>query len=376
MSEQSRHFKLGLFVIVGVGLLVAGVVVLGAGVLFTEYVRIETATMESVQGLDVGGAVKFKGVTVGKIAKIEMASWRHSNPDPEKQRQVRRYVVIEMDIRRDALRFDSTKELSNTIKSEVAHGLRVKQAMAGITGPAYLEAVFVDPDTTETVLPPWPTENLYIPSVPSTISQIVTSIEDILMKFRQVDIDQTVGHVNKLLADADKAINDLQAATLREKAVALVDEVRESNRRVKALLDDPRVDKTIQDLSEAVASGKEVIAAPEIKAFLADLPKISGRMRTTMERLDETAHDPKIRQTLDGLGEAANAAGPAAADLRRLLRKVDAMLSAQSQDLESIVTNLRRVLENGAALAEDAKNNPSRALFGSPPPRVKVGGEK
>ena len=73
MSLKANYFKLGLFVI---GAVVAGAVVLvviGSGRWFQPKLTIETYFNESVQGLDVGSPVKFRGVTVGNVADITIA---------------------------------------------------------------------------------------------------------------------------------------------------------------------------------------------------------------------------------------------------------------------------------------------------------------
>jgi len=77
-----------------------------------------------------------------------------------------------------------------------------------------------------------------------------------------------------------------------------------------------------------------------------------------------------VQKTLANVNQTTAAAAPAAADLRRVLRKLDAIISSQDADIESIISSLRRVSEQAAALVEDAKNNPSRVIFGEPPPHV------
>src|SRR4051812_42755949 len=101
MNSESGYFKLGLFVIAGVALMVGGVVFFGAGALFKEYIKVETATTRSVEGLSVGAAVKFNGVTIGKVSDIEMASSKHDTSDPVKFEEIRRYVVVELEINRN-----------------------------------------------------------------------------------------------------------------------------------------------------------------------------------------------------------------------------------------------------------------------------------
>ena len=65
MDSEARYFKLGAFVLVAVGIAVAAIVVLGAGTLFQKRFTVETYMDESIQGLDVGAPVKYRGVRIG-----------------------------------------------------------------------------------------------------------------------------------------------------------------------------------------------------------------------------------------------------------------------------------------------------------------------
>ena len=67
MSSRANHFKLGLFVITGLVAGLAALVFLGANRLVHEPTLIETYLDQSVQGLDVGSKVKYRGVTIGSV---------------------------------------------------------------------------------------------------------------------------------------------------------------------------------------------------------------------------------------------------------------------------------------------------------------------
>ena len=70
MKRRGSYFKLGLFVLVAVGLGLAALVVLGVGVFFRQPVYMETYLDESVQGLDVGSPVKHRGVQIGVVQQL------------------------------------------------------------------------------------------------------------------------------------------------------------------------------------------------------------------------------------------------------------------------------------------------------------------
>ena len=78
MSQRANYFKLGLFVI---GAIAAGIIVLiiiGTGRFLQKRVTIETYFNESVQGLDIGSKMKYRGVDVGQVTRI--SSEAVSNP--------------------------------------------------------------------------------------------------------------------------------------------------------------------------------------------------------------------------------------------------------------------------------------------------------
>ena len=68
MANPTNHWKLGLFVVVGFCAAVATAVFFGAQSLRNETVRYKTYFDESVQGLEVGSFVKFRGVTIGTVS--------------------------------------------------------------------------------------------------------------------------------------------------------------------------------------------------------------------------------------------------------------------------------------------------------------------
>jgi len=70
MSEKANYFKIGLFFLSGTILAVIALIILGEGTFFQKKVLLETYFKESVQGLDIGSPVKFRGVLIGNVEKI------------------------------------------------------------------------------------------------------------------------------------------------------------------------------------------------------------------------------------------------------------------------------------------------------------------
>jgi len=357
MNSEKGYFKLGLFVIAGMTLLVGGVIFFGAGALFREYLTVETATTRSVEGLGVGAAVKYNGVTMGKVSKIELAMWQHPDADPSKMEDIRRYVIVQLQLDRGTLPARNIEAIRTNFRDAVERGLRARMASSGLTGPPFIELVFLNPKTYPPTTLPWTTRETTIPSAPSQMTEVVTSVTKILEQVQQADIPTAVSDLRRLVNHTDTAVTELNPKELQNKAVALIDEVRGTNKRIHTILDNPKID-------------------PAVNTVMEDLPKISARLRDATAQVDDILRDPKTKEMLANLNDSAAAAAPAVLDARRILRQLDALLSAQSQDLEAIVVNLRQVLQNTAAVTEEAKTNPSRLLFGEPPPHFTPGKSK
>ncbi|MDF2698350.1 MAG: Paraquat-inducible protein, partial [Labilithrix sp.] len=70
MAAPTNHFKLGLFVLLAFAAVIATLITLGAWSMRKDSVQYHTYFNESVQGLDVGAPVKFRGVTIGFVSGI------------------------------------------------------------------------------------------------------------------------------------------------------------------------------------------------------------------------------------------------------------------------------------------------------------------
>ena len=96
MSAQTHNFKLGLFVIGAVVALVLLLIIVGSGRWLQPKTVIETYFNESVQGLDIGSKVKYRGVSVGDVTRIGFTYNKYEQDKPLAERK--RYVLVEATI--------------------------------------------------------------------------------------------------------------------------------------------------------------------------------------------------------------------------------------------------------------------------------------
>jgi phospholipid/cholesterol/gamma-HCH transport system substrate-binding protein len=348
--NKLSYFKIGLFVISATVLAVIGIIVLGVGSVFQRTALVETYIEESVQGLDVGSPMKFRGVLVGKVEEITLTSAVYDTR--------RRYVLVRVDITSNLFQFPLADPNDPSFKSELERGFRVRLAAQGLTGVAYLEADYLDPERNPPLEIDWQPKYPYIPSARSRIVQLSDSVESILQNFEQIDIPRLMSSVDRSLAAITKMAEGANVEKIGAQANALLTEVRETNRQLKDLVASPELKSTLVDAAAAASSAHQIIERAEkpLNQMLAELPRVTESLEQLAKRLDSVSAD--LPDT--------------SAQLRQTVQRLNRLISGQQQDIEKTVDNLRSISENLKELTDDSKKYPSQLLFGAPPPPSKV----
>ena len=346
MSLKANYFKLGLFVI---GAVIAGVillVVIGSGRWFQPKLTVESYFNESVQGLDVGSKLKYRGVAIGEVTKIGFTYNRYQQDRPMSQRA--RFVLVEAQIEPKLLGGRvATGDFANEemAKLEVERGLRMRLAPQGITGTSYLEIDYVDPP------PPllqidWKPDNIYIPSAPSQVSSIVNSAQEVLERLHKLDVEGTLVNLNKLMVTANDRIAALDTKALSERTVRVLGKVETTLDSIAAKkLSDEGV-ALLTELRATNAELQKMLAKPSLQK----LPDDAG---AAVARIKEIVSDPKLARTLDNLS--------------RTMSRLDRLLGGGESDLATSIDNLRQITDNLRDLTEDTKRYPASVIFGGPP---------
>jgi phospholipid/cholesterol/gamma-HCH transport system substrate-binding protein len=351
VSAQANFFKIGLFVIGATITLVFLLVMLGAGRFFQSKIVMETYFNESVQGLELGSKVKYRGVIVGEVRSIGFSYTRYQQNIPMAERL--RYVMVEATILPRLIggragAGDITS--ADTAKAEIDKGLRVRLAPQGITGTSYLEIDYVDPKTNPILPISWEPANVYIPSAQSTVTQFVAAASDIVERLRNLDLDTTLANLNRLLVNTNRRIEVIDTAELSKRSAsvlakletkldqlpmdklgkdgaALLAELRQTNERLSTILDDPAWKNLPSNADATVTQARKLIENPNIVSAIAHL--------------------------------------------ERTLARLDRIVGGSESDLSTTLANLRQISENLRDLTENAKRYPSAVILGEPPPPIK-----
>jgi phospholipid/cholesterol/gamma-HCH transport system substrate-binding protein/paraquat-inducible protein B len=351
MSKKANYFKIGVFVILAITVAIVAVIILGAGAFFQEKTFMESYFEESVQGLEVGSSVKFRGVGIGNVELITLVDEEYATD--------RRYVLVRVGLTSHVWQAGGGQK---DLTKEIDRGLRVRLAFQGLTGTAYLEADYLDPERNPPLEIDWTPRYCYIPSASSTITRLSESLDRIMRKLEQVDITKITEGVETSLTAFTKATQGFDVKKTNEQAQQLLMDLRETNRLIAQTLQGESLESILSDTSATMGAARRIVEGSEapLTEFPAALLEASRNVETFTERLDAVS---------EGLPDTFTR-------LRDMVHEIEGLFASHQRDIAIAVRNIKAASENLRELSEDAKRYPAQVLFGGPPSPVHPQGEE
>ena len=293
MAVGTNHWKLGLFVIVGVGLALAALVVLGARRWNDQTVAYVSFFDESVQGLEVGSPVKFRGVTIGRVAAIDVA------PD-HRHVQVSNELFVEQLGRLD-LRF-----AHGAGRQSALTGLRMQLSQAGITGVKFKLLDYFDDKAYPPLILPFKTPPNTIPSTPSTMKNLEDSVVRTANQFPDIAsaLLGTVSRLNELITDVDREQLPAGAAATLAEGKTTLHELRAQIQALNAGALSTHAEQTMTSFNQTLANTDKLLLRLESdKGLLRSAERAANSMNEVARGAQ--AVGPELEQTLREVRDAA-----------------------------------------------------------------------
>ncbi|MGN6110574.1 MAG: MlaD family protein [Kofleriaceae bacterium] len=272
-STPSTHFKIGLLALVAILGLILAALGLGIRAFRTPSARYHTYFDESVQGLEIGAPVKFRGVRIGSVSKIAIA------PD-------QRWIDVELALDEVHVRRLGLEHVHPSVRAQLS--------TQGITGVKYIDMEYVDP----AVFPPpklsFQPARRYIPSRPSLLRGLQTRLESTTEQLPDLveDSKRTLRKINQLL-------DEIQDRKLIARASDLLAESRRVASEVRQVVRDAGQarlpERTAAALDKITAERGVIDSAQRAFDWMSDL----GR--------DTSGATTELQQTIRDIGDAARA---------------------------------------------------------------------
>ena len=278
MSTPTNRWKLGLFVVVGIVLLLAAAIAFGTCGLRKETVDYTSYFDESVTGLDIGSPVQFRGVTIGNVSRIDIALDR-------------RHVEVTYELGVSVLgRLGLAAGHGQQTTFRAPQDLRAQLGSNGLTGAKYIAIDFFDIRTNPAPALPFPVAKNYIPATPSTLKSLEDSVIEAVDAFPQLA---------KELGDLLKHINDLMSDVDQQRLPAKLTEVLAN------------ADRSLGLLYTKLSQIKTKEVSNDAQAAMTHLNVATSRLQSILERIDgKRGLLTSVQRASDSVGDVAvNARG-------------------------------------------------------------------
>jgi ABC-type transporter Mla subunit MlaD len=291
---NANRFKLGLFVLIGLVLIVGSLLLHGLGSVFEEKFELYTVFDESVQGLEIGSEVKYKGVKLGNVSEIEIFESK--------------YIKVTMEIKPGAgqnkARMEKTKNFSMSKKKEEAYkflqneikkGLSCQLTMAGITGMKIIEFDHGEDDKRLTKLD---IEDVnYIPSKKGLLEGTVLSLNEALTRISQVDFKGISDELKMTLKTFRETMNSPEVHNIFKEVSLATKDLRAVMATVNNKLKSEGLSNTIKELNSALKEVKNLAHTMTQEIKSAQLAKLSKTADQTLTSTSKTIEQFKSSMT-------------------------------------------------------------------------------
>jgi paraquat-inducible protein B len=317
VKTKNSPAVVGVFVIGAMMLLIVALLSFGGVNFFSKPQRFLVYFDESIHGLDLGSAVKLRGVRVGRVADLSIQYNAATNKS---------VVAVLCELSRNIITDDQGNPIDVSdrakLQAMVDHGLRAQLGVVGLaTGLLFVELDFYDPK-----------QYLVVPSVPSTISEYQASLTEILSDLKRVDFAGLSRNLNATLATANQKLQGIDTARLSEHWIKTADAI------------------------QTMASD------PEIKRALANLNTAGDNLRGLIARIDS-----QVQPTSDQLAQTLKDAQRALATFNDAAASAQHFIAAQSGIGEEANLTMLQLREAAAAvqrLADFLERNPNAIITG------------
>ena len=321
MEAKREQALVGLFVLVAGGLLIVTLVLL-SGALTTGDTTFHTF-FKNAGGLQPGSEVRYAGgPPIGRVRRVQV------DPTNSTRMQVDFAVHPNIPVKTDSsVIITSNSPLGENFLDILAGTIPAQRAPAGYTLQSKEPFSFSDIADKINALAP-------------TAQELIVNLND-----RVVELKVTLNRVNDLLNDRNR------------------ENVAESLANVRGMLqeDRPLVHSSLEHVNTASA---------KLGPLIDDFKKTSEQANVTLDRIDSMIKEnrPDVRSAVKNLRASLIKANS-------ILSQLDNTVANNSENLDEIIDNLRRITENMTAFTETIREKPYLLIRSSEPKNHEPGKE-
>jgi phospholipid/cholesterol/gamma-HCH transport system substrate-binding protein len=342
MSKPADPKLIGAFVLGAVLLIVAGLIVLGGGKFFRRTTPVVMYFQGSVSGLSVGSAVNFRGVRVGQVTNVFI----RYQPDNRELLIIPVFAELSAENLQLVATRDEKKEIrmgsGDTLRALIDQGLRAQLALPSLVTGQVTVSLDLFPGTQANFVNTYP-DRVEIPTVPSTLQEVQTTLQQIYNKISQLPLDELVEDTRTLVKGANRLVND------------------------------PSVTQAVANASQAMTDLQQAARTLDgrIGPLISSIETTSATANRAMQTAERTISgiDTRSQQTLRDTNAMLQAAQSALTQADRTLRTANSIIQPSGSINFEAVNAMRETAAAARSLrelADQLQRNPNSLLFGRP----------
>lgn len=255
---------------------------------------------------------------------------------------------------------------------------RVEKLSIDPQNPAQIDVVFsvqsdlpVKTDSHAKIMSMSPLGDNHLEVLPGSPKTALAQTGSLLPSDTYVDFNSLTAQLNDLAPGATKLIQSLndRAADLKETLQRVNDVLNARNREnLSATLADARglIEDTGPELKSTVHNLNEM--SQKVQPLLQDLHKTSEEANTALNHLDTLITDNR-----DELHQTLVEAHKSLTTLTKITDQLDQTLDVNSQNIDELLDNMRRVSQNLKEFTNTIKKRPYTLIRASNPPEHRIG---
>ncbi len=297
MKNRANMTAVGAFVIAAIGLAVVAIVLLSSGAIFRDTFAVVSLFDGSVQGLQIGAPVSFRGVQIGTVKEIRLALPNDPRlTDPDSDADARIPVVYEIDRALLAARGGTTDFSEERVRELVSEaGLRAQLSTESFVTGRLLISLDFRPDL-EPVLEDWDLGYIQIPAISTPIEEIQQQLAAVFDRLAEVDIEQLTSSADRLINSFADVAEDTRVEELTASLEYTLSQLDQTMASFRDVAED--VSGNIDQVSDRAADRAE-----QLESVLAEAEMTMTALRTTLDPQSPIAVQMAI--TLREFGDAA-----------------------------------------------------------------------
>jgi len=339
-NKKIQPAMIGIFVVFSVFLFMTAIVIFGGNRFFEKEILVITYFEGSLQGLNIGAPVTYRGVTVGQVKDIKI----HITPNGKPNQKLIIPVLISLSAGKtfiiDTPNTEKDDNMNIFLESMCQEGLRAKLKLVSIvTGKRYVDLAFYE--NTTPVYRDTIGKYFEIPTLPSELQQITKMMENI-------DLDALYKKVMSTLNSLEQLTSGLEKTLKNEKNKHLIDKLTATTVNLNQVL--LQLNSGIPQVLTKVNTGLD-----QINVLTADADKLVNSFDKQIQPIADN-----IETTLSGIDSTARQAN-------ELLVQAGAVLKPSSPLYRSLNTAIRQLQKTASSiekLSDYVHRNPDTLIFG------------